>query len=174
VFRLLWDRDFNSIMMVVNHQNTCRNGFKTHFPFKHIQVFLPLTHTHCLGLHSSELKTTLVHYIKLLIIEALGSSSNKHNRLVILGGCRLLDGLVKDPHWAFQEDSEEATVEDYERTCACLTRVVKSNSSGTEVRVIWFIGFWLKRSSRVLIEEQLSALNPPQHGLGVNDKSPIP
>jgi hypothetical protein len=30
---------------------------------------------------------------------------------------------------------------------------------------------WLKISSGVLIEEQFSALNPPQHGLGVISKS---
>jgi hypothetical protein len=133
----------------------------------------PLSHSYCLVSHSSEIESHPVHCIKLLIFEALGRQSSDVVLLVTLGGCRLLHGLVVVPRELFNEDSKEVAVVICERRCACLTRAVKSNSSGIEVWEI-HLPIKLKRSSRVLIEEWLGALNPPQCGLEVIDKSSTP
>jgi hypothetical protein len=57
---------------------------------------------------------------------------------------------------------------------SCLPcRSVKGDASRTEV-LSYSLFPWIKRSIRVLIEEQARTWNPPQRGLGVIDKSLIP
>jgi hypothetical protein len=81
-----------------------------------------------------------------------------------LGGGRIF--------WSSQEDCAWLRISCCERSCAHLTRAVKSNSSGVEV---WSGSLVLtsSRSSGALIEEWWT-LNPPQGGLGVTGKSSTP
>jgi hypothetical protein len=52
---------------------------------EHIAVFpLPPSHSYWLGLHSNEIKSHLVHCIKLLIFEELGRSSTEVVGLLFL------------------------------------------------------------------------------------------
>jgi hypothetical protein len=62
--------------------------------------------------------------------------------------------------------------DDYERLCACLTEAVKTTI--VKLRFERFIDHLAERSREGLIEEGLSSLNPPQHGLGVTGKSSRP
>jgi len=51
-----------------------------------------------------------VHLHPLVILEAQGGTPGKRHRLVTLGGCCLLDGLVVVPRELFKGDCEEAAV----------------------------------------------------------------
>lgn len=73
------------------------------------------------------------------------SSSSKHHRLINLGGCRLLDGLVEVPHRALQGRLQRICGGDCERHYACLTGAVKSSSEIKVWEVHWPSGLKIKR-----------------------------
>ena len=60
-------------------------------------------------------------------------TSSKRHQLVTLGSCRSLDGLEKWISWSTSKEIVEEPRFRCERSCAHLTGVVKSNSSGIEV-----------------------------------------
>jgi hypothetical protein len=113
----------------------------------------------------------LVHLHPLWSFEALGGTLDERHRLVTLGGCRLLDvsGVV----------SVELSVNIVEEP-QCWLWGVRAHLAGatkvTQVESRYWVSFvhLAQRSSPVLIEEQVWAWIPAQHGLWVIGKSSIP
>jgi hypothetical protein len=127
-----------------------------------------LSHTLCLGLHSSD---------RLSVPSAFASISNpwgtrwytdKFHRLVTPRGCHLLDDLVvslSSSPWRLWRSSSG----DFERIHAYLTEVAKATL--VEPRY-WVIPCLL--GSKIKIEDKVRTWSSPQRGLGVIGKSPIP
>jgi hypothetical protein len=162
------------VRWAINRSGACVWGLSWSF-LAHIELICdPLTHSLTLFAWDCILVrgwVLLGHLHALVIFEALGGTPSKCHWLVTLWGCHLLDGSGVV--------SVELSVKIVDEPRSSLWGVRAYLAGAAKATLVesryWVISCQLgSKSSHVLIEEQVRAWSPPQRGLGVISKSPIP
>jgi hypothetical protein len=137
----------------------------------HLGSFNSNSHTPFLRLHSSEWLRASSAFASIVMLEVLCGTPGKRYCLVTLGGCRLLDGSGVV--------SIDLTVKIMEEP-QCWLWGVRAHLAGAAKATLVELRYWviscpLGSKIKPCLDRWVSeSLNPPQRGLGMIVKSPIP